>query len=141
MTEPAPFFELSLTHLDGQPIPPQRFRTVQDAMTAAEDYRGVSGAILFHEAPYSEPVEVIVYAADGSIAVGDGVPDDDEMWEDEPWTDAEIEHNQRVADEIAQGRALGLSTRPEDLEANSPAARAELHARVEAEKAARYSDD
>ncbi|MDA2950810.1 MAG: hypothetical protein O2892_17515 [Actinomycetota bacterium] len=137
MIEDAPFFELSLTDSDGRQITPQRFRTVQDAMTVAEDHRGVAGAILFYAGDDSEPVEVIVYSADGSIAVGDGVPDDDEEWEDDPWTDAEIEHNFRVAEEIEQRRALGLSTRSEDLEANSPEARAELHARVEAERAAR----
>ncbi|MDA0252585.1 MAG: hypothetical protein O3A42_16835 [Actinobacteria bacterium] len=137
MIEDAPFFELSLTDSDGRQITPQRFRTVQDAITVAEDHHGVAGAILFYAGDDSEPVEVIVYSADGSIAVGDGVPDDDEEWEDDPWTDAEIEHNFRVAEEIEQRRALGLSTRSEDLEANSPEARAELHARVEAERAAR----
>ena len=137
MIEGAPFFELSLTDSDGRQIPPQRFRTVQDAMTAAEDYHGVSGAILSYAGPAAEPVEVIVYSADGSIEVGDGVPDDDEQWEDDPWTEAEIEHNFRVADETAERKALGLSTRWEDLEANSPEAGAELRARVEAERAAR----
>lgn len=141
MIEDAPFFELSLTNADGRPIAPQRFRTVQDAMTVAEDFRGVSGAILFYEDADCEPVEVIVYSADGSIEVGEGVPDDDEMWEDDPWTEAEIEHNFRVAEETEKRRALGLSTRSEDLEANSPAARAELHARVEAERAARSAED
>jgi len=87
MIEDAPFFELSLTDSDGRQITPQRFRTVQDAMTVAEDHRGVAGAILFYAGDDSEPVEVIVYSADGSIAVGDGVPDDDEEWEDDPWTD------------------------------------------------------
>lgn len=140
MTEPAPFFELSLTDPDGQPIAPQRFRTVQDAMTAAEDYRGVSGAILLYEDAGSEPIAVTVYSADGSIAVGEAVPDDDE-WEDDPWTDAEIEHNFRVSRESEERKARGESIRYEDLEANSPEARAELHAQVEAERAARYSDE
>ena len=137
MIEDAPFFELSLTDSDGRQIAPQRFRTVQDAMTAAEDYRGVSGAILSYAGPAAEPVEVIVYSADGSIEVGDGVPDDDEQWEDDPWTEAEIEHNFRVSREIEDRRALGLSTRWEDLPCNSPDERAAFHARVEAEKAAR----
>jgi hypothetical protein len=141
MIEDAPFFELSLTHPDGRPITPQRFRTVQDAMTAAEDYCGMPGAILFFQDADVEPVPVIVYSADGSIEVGEAVPDDDDEYEDDPWTDAEIEHNFRVAREIEERRALGLSTRSEDLEANSPAARAELHARVEAERAARSSED
>ena len=70
-----------------------------------------------------------------------GVPDDDdEMWEDDPWTEAEIGHNERVSREIAERKALGLSTRWEDLPCNSPAERAELHARVEAEKAARWEE-
>jgi hypothetical protein len=141
MIEEAPFFELSLTDSDGRPIAPQRFRTVQDAMTVAEDFRGVSGAIMFYEDSDSEPVEVIVYSADGSIAVGDGVPDDDDQWEDDPWTDAEIEHNHQVSAEIAERKARGESVRWEDLESNSPEARAELHARVEAERAARSSED
>jgi len=136
MIEDAPFLELSLTHSDGRQITPQRFRTVQDAMTVAEDYRGMPGAILSYAGPDAEPVPVIVYAADGSIAVGEAVPDDDE-WEDDPWTDAEIDHNFRVGREIEERRARGESVRSEDLEANSPAARAELRARVEDEKAAR----
>ena len=57
--------------------------------------------------------------------------------QDDPWTDAEIEHNFRVGAEIAERKARGESVRSEDLEANSPAARAELRAQVEAEKAAR----
>jgi len=136
MIEPAPFFEVSLAYVDGKPIAPERFRTAQEAMATAEGYRGVSGAILFYAAPDAVPVPVIVYSADGSIEAGEAVPDDD-GFEDDPWTDAEIEHNFRVGAEIAERKARGESTRSEDLEANSPAARAELHARVEAEKAAR----
>ena len=141
MIEDAPFFELSLTHPDGRPIAPQRFRTVQDAMTAAEDYRGIPGVILFFQDAAAEPMQVIIYGADGSIDVGEDVPDDDEEWEDDPWTEAEIEHNFRVGAEIAERKARGESVRSEDLEANSPAAREELHARVEAERAARSSDE
>jgi hypothetical protein len=141
MIEPAPFFELSLAYADGRQIPPEKFRTVQDAMAAAEEYREVSGAILFYEQPDAEPVPVIVYSADGSIDVGDAVPDDDDQWEDDPWTDAEIEHNFRVSAEIAERKARGESARWEDLESNSPAARAELRARVEAEKLARSSEE
>ncbi|MEZ5130345.1 MAG: hypothetical protein R2763_01275 [Mycobacterium sp.] len=140
MIEDGPFFELCLTGADGRRIAPQRFRTVQDAMTVAEDYREVSGAILYFEGPDAEPVPVIVYSADGSIDVGEAVPDDDE-YEDDPWTDAEIEHNFRVSEEIAERKARGESVRSEDLESNSPAARAELHARVEAERAERSSDE
>lgn len=105
MTEPAPFFEVSLTHLDGQPIAPQRFGTVQDAMAAAEGYSDVAGAILFYEDADCEPLEVIVYSADGSIDVGEGVPDDDDQWEDDPWTEAEIEHNRRESQEFAERAA------------------------------------
>ncbi len=141
MIEPGPFFELSLVYADGRQIPPEKFRTVQDAMTAAEDYSDVSGAILFYQEPDAEPVPVIIYSADGSIDVGDAVPDDDDQWEDDPWTDAEIEHNFLVGREIAERKARGESVRSEDLESNSPAARAELHARVEAERAARSSED
>ena len=83
-TEPAPYFELALTHIDGRQIPPEQFLTVQDAMTAAMEYDGVRGSILLYSQPGADPVEVIVYDADGSIAVGAGVPDDE--FEDEPWT-------------------------------------------------------
>ena len=140
MIEPGPFFQLSLAYADGRQIAPVRFRTVQDAMTAAEDYSEVSGAILYYEAPDAEPVPVIIYSADGSIDVGEAVSDEDGDYEDDPWTEAEIEHNFRVGREIAERKARGESVRPEDLEANSPAARAKLRAEVEAERAA-ASDD
>ncbi len=91
-TEPAPAIELALTHLDGRKIPPERFQTVQDAMTAAMEYDGAHGSILSYSQPGAEPVEVIRYSADGSIAVGAGVPDDDEF-EDEPWTEEELAAN------------------------------------------------
>jgi hypothetical protein len=115
MIESGPFFEVSLAHLDGRKIAPERFRTVQHVMAAAEKYREVSGAILYYQDSDSEPVPVIVYSSDGSIEVGEAVPDDDEF-EDDPWTDAEIEHNFRVGREIAERRARGESVRSEDLE-------------------------
>lgn len=64
-------------------------------MTAAEDYSGVQGAILYHREPGTPPVEVIVYNADGSISVGDAVPDEDDEIQDEPWTEDEIAENRR----------------------------------------------
>ena len=85
-----PYNELSLTHSDGRQVPPTRFRTLQEAMTAAEDYRGASGAIMYHPAPSTPVLEVVRYSADGTIEVGADVPDDDE---DEPWTEEEIAAN------------------------------------------------
>jgi hypothetical protein len=141
MTElTGPYFEVKLAHVDGKQLAPERFRTVQEAMAAAEGYRGVFSAIMLYEDIDSEPVPVIIYSADGSIKAGEAVPDDDKF-EDDPWTDAEIEHNFRVGTEIAERKARGESVRPEDLESNSPIARAELRARVEAEKAARSASD
>ena len=90
MIEPTPYFEVNLTGVDGQRIPPQQFRTVHDAMTAAEGYENVAGAINFYLEPGADPVPVIIYNADGTIDAGPTIPDDDE---DEPWTDAEIEAN------------------------------------------------
>jgi hypothetical protein len=89
-TEPTPYFELALTHLDGRQIPPGRFQTVQDAVTAAMGYDGVHGSILLHSEPGAEPVEVIAYNADGSIAVGADVPDDDD---EDGWTEEELAAN------------------------------------------------
>jgi hypothetical protein len=83
-------------------------------MTVAEDYRGMAGAILLYEPSDSVPLPVIIYSADGSIAVGDAVPDDDDQYEDDPRTDAEIEHDFRVSMEIAERNARGESVRTQD---------------------------
>jgi hypothetical protein len=109
---------------------------MQEAMAAADGYRGLFGAIMLYEDIDSELVPVINYSADGSIKAGEAVPDADKF-EDDPWTDAEIEHNFRVGAEVAERNARGDFVRPEDLESYSPTARAELRARVEAEIAAR----
>ena len=105
-----PFFEVSLALSDGRQIALRRFATVQDAMAVAGGCSDVVGVILYYEDTDSEPVPVIVYSADGSIEIGDAVPDDDAD-EDDPWTDAEIEHNFRVSREIAERKARGESVR------------------------------
>lgn len=85
-----PYNELSLMYADGRKVPPTRFRTLQEAMTAAEGYRGAFGSIMYHPAPGVPALAVVDYNPDGSIEVGADVPDDDE---DEPWTEEEIAAN------------------------------------------------
>jgi hypothetical protein len=119
--EPAPYFEVHLEHLDGTKIPPERFPTVAHAMAAAEEHRDVAGAILFYREPGADPVEMIVYNADGTIEVGAGAPDNDEF-EDEPWTDEEIAANfaasrELTAAERAQAVIAALDTHLEPAEA------------------------
>ena len=92
-----PYNELSLMYADGRQVPPARFRTVHEAMTAAEDYRGAFGSILFYAAPGQPAQAVVHYNADGTVEVGEDVAEDDE---DEPWTDEEIAENFR------QGRVV-----------------------------------
>lgn len=99
-----PCNELSLMYADGRQVPPARFRTVHEAMTAAEDYRGAFGSILFYSAPGVPARAVVHYNPDGSIEVGEDVPEDDE---DEPWTDEEIAAN------FAAGRELTAAERVE----------------------------
>lgn len=79
------------------------FSTVQEAMTAAGDYKNPAGAILLC-APGREPVEVIAYRADGTIEVGGGVAEDDKNWIDAPWTEAEIAENFRRSRELRAQR-------------------------------------
>ena len=87
-----PYNELSLMYRDGTQVPAARFRTVHEAMTAAEDYRGAFGAIFFHAAAGVPAVAVVHYHPDGTVEVGEDVPEGDE---DEPWTDEEIAENFR----------------------------------------------
>lgn len=95
-----PYNELILVYADGRRVQEQ-FRTVHEAMTAAEDYRGAVGSIVYHAAG-SSPVVVVEYRADGSIEVGGGVAEDDE---DEPWTEEELAEN------FARGRPLTAAER------------------------------
>ena len=77
--ESVPFdhcFEVRLEFLDGRVISPTKHWTVQDAMADAEEYssvQNVQGGIWYVGAPGEDPVEVIVYNADGSIEVGDDI--------------------------------------------------------------------
>ena len=102
--EPAPYFEVHLEHQDGTQIPRERFRTVQDSMAFAEALDGVAGAIFYLSEAGADPVEVIVYNADGTIAAGAGVPDDE--FEDEPWTEAEIAANKAEAARYRASRGI-----------------------------------
>lgn len=120
------YFEVRLEHLDGTKIAPERFRTPQDAMAVAEGYRGIAGAILYYGEPGAAPLEMIVYNADGSIEVGADVPDN-EQFEDEPWTEAELAAN------WANGRTVAEYER-------ELAARAPILARQRAEREAMRGD-
>jgi hypothetical protein len=92
MIEPTPYFELDLTLEDGTRVDPARFRTVQDAITAALDYARPAGGILYYGEPGEDPVTVIVYNPDGTIEAGPTIPDDDDD-EYADWTEEEIDAN------------------------------------------------
>ena len=85
-----PYNELALMYADGRQVAPARFRTVHEAMTAASDYPGAFGTIFFHEAAGVNPLAVVHYNADGTVEVGDDVPDDDD---DADWTEEELAAN------------------------------------------------
>jgi hypothetical protein len=124
--EPAPYFEVHLEHPDGTKIPPERYPTVAHAMAAAEEHRGAAGAILFYLEPGADPLEMIVYGADGTIEVGADAPGN-EQFEDEPWTEAELAAN------WANGRTVAEYER-------ELAARAPILARQRAEREAMRGD-
>jgi hypothetical protein len=85
-----PYNELSLMFADGRQVPPARFRTVQEAMTAAEDYRGAFGSILYYPAAGLPALVVVQFNADGTVDVGDDVDDDDD---EDGWTEEELAAN------------------------------------------------
>ena len=98
------YFELTLSTTDGTPIAPQRFRTVDDAMTAAKDYPNKVGEILHYGEPDDDPVTMVVYNADGTGEVSAAFFGDDPDYYDEPWTIEEVEANRIASAKIDHKR-------------------------------------
>ncbi len=70
------FFEIRMTGPDGSPIPATRHWTVQEAMSEAANYSGATGGIWYHGEAGPQPVQTLIYGADGSIEVNHAVPGD-----------------------------------------------------------------
>jgi len=62
------YFETRFTESSGATIPPERFRTLPEAMARGEDFasNGI-GSIWFHGEPGAEAVEVVRFTEDGSL--------------------------------------------------------------------------
>jgi len=62
------YFETRFNASDGASIPPERFRTLPEAMARAEDFTSDGiGSIWYQGEPGDEAVEVVRYTEDGSL--------------------------------------------------------------------------
>jgi hypothetical protein len=105
MTEQADdyYFTLNLWTSDSTPIPPEKFGTVEQAMTAAKGYPNTEGEILRY-GDENEPVTMVTYNADGTGYVSAEFFGDDPDYYDQPWTLEEVEMSQV---ESVKGSAAG----------------------------------
>jgi hypothetical protein len=75
------YFETKMTVPHGVAIPPERFRTLQGAMTCGLP-DGAYGSIWYQDEPEDAPVEIIRFNEDGTVV--DAVHDDGSNY---PWAE------------------------------------------------------